>query len=42
MILELIFLSGLATGLLATLILIIIFYKDDEFEERQKRYRKMI
>lgn len=46
MILEIFFLSGLATGVFASLILVIFFYREDksskEFEERQERYRKMI
>ncbi len=46
MILELIFLSGLATGIFASLILVLIFYKEGraskEFDERQEKYKKMI
>lgn len=46
MILELIFLSGLATGIIASLILVLIFYKEEkaskEFDERQEKYKKMI
>ena len=47
MILELVFIIGLCTGLLAGLILFFIFDYDDrkarkEFEERQERYKRMI
>ncbi len=46
MILELIFLSGLATGILASIILVLIFYKEEkaskDFEERQEKYKRMI
>ena len=46
MILELIFLSGLFTGVLASLILVLFFYReskaDKEFDERQEKYKKMI
>lgn len=47
MILELIFLTGLCTGLLAGLILFYFLFHDDlraldDFDERQERYRKMI
>ena len=46
MILELIFLSGLATGVFASLIIVIFFYREDksskEFDERQEKYKKMI
>ena len=46
MILEIVFLLGLFTGVLASLILVFIFYKDckasKEFDERQKKYKKMI
>jgi len=47
MILELIFLMGLTTGLLAGVILFYIIYHTDikaakEFNERQEQYKKMI
>lgn len=44
MILEISFLIGLITGLVTSLILFLIIFKDndDDFEKRQKRYRKMI
>lgn len=47
MILELIFLSGLCTGILASLILVLFFYREEkkaekEFDERQEKYKKMI
>ena len=47
MILELIFLIGLTTGLLAGVILFYIIYYDElkaarEFNERQEQYKKMI
>lgn len=44
MIIELTFLIGLTTGLIAALILFLIVFrkKDDDFEKRQERYKKMI
>ena len=47
MILEIIFLTGLFTGLVAGLILFYFLFHDDlkaldDFDERQERYRKMI
>lgn len=46
MILELFFLAGLFTGVLASLILVIFFYREDkrsrEFDERQEKYKRMI
>lgn len=47
MILETCFLLGLFTGLVAGLILFYILFHDDlkaadDFEERQKKYRKLI
>ena len=46
MILELVFLLGLITGIIAGLILFYILFHDDlkaadDFEERQKKYKKM-
>ena len=46
MILEIIFLTGLFTGLVAGLILFYFLFHDDlkaadEFEERQQKYKKM-
>lgn len=46
MIFECVFLVGLFTGVLASLILVVFFYREDkrsrEFDERQKKYKKMI
>lgn len=42
MILELTFCLGLCAGLVAGLILFYIFFKEDDFSKRQKRYRRMI
>ena len=47
MILELIFIFGLITGVIAGLILFYILFHDDlkaldDFDERQERYKKMI
>lgn len=47
MILELVFILGLTTGLVASLILFyFIFYEDlkalDEFEKRMEKYKRMI
>ena len=47
MILELIFISGLITGLLAGLILFYFLFHDDlkaldDFDERQEKYKRMI
>lgn len=46
MILELVFILGLTLGLVAGLILFYILFHDDlkaadDFEERQKKYKKM-
>ena len=46
MMLELIFISGLITGLLAGLILFYFLFHDDlkaldDFDERQEKYKKM-
>ena len=47
MILELTFILGLITGIVAGLILFYLIFRDDfraveEFNQRQERYRKMI
>ena len=47
MILECVFILGLTTGTVAGLILFYIIFREDmkavdEFNDRQKRYRKMI
>lgn len=47
MILELVFILGLITGMLASLILFSIIYYDEikaskDFEERQEQYKRMI
>ena len=42
MILELIFILGLTSGVIAGLIVGYIIFKEDDFSKRQKRYKKMI
>ena len=47
MIFEMVFLFGLITGCMASLILFLIIYREDikaseEFDERQERYKRMI
>ena len=44
---EIVFLMGLFTGVLAGLILVLFFYREEkkaekEFDERQEKYKKMI
>lgn len=42
MILECIFILGVVTGLVIGLILFLVFFREDDFSKRQKRYKKMI
>lgn len=46
MIFELFFLAGLFTGVLASLILVLFFYREEkaekEFSERQEKYKRML
>lgn len=41
MIVEMVFILGLITGLMAALILFLIIFREDDFSKRQKRYRRM-
>ncbi len=42
MILEITFILGLTSGIIAGLIIGYLIFPEDDFSKRQKRYRKMI